>query len=571
MHSACSRDDGIFLRVVNSIRKDGDFVAQRSVLQARTQVRAPALARRQRGFGGFLVIALIAGMAAAAGMFTFYRTDAVQAQNERATTDVLAAAKAALIGYAVRRGGPTGTARPGELPCPDSDGDGLENAPCSTAASLLGRLPWRTLGIPEPVDSAGETLWYAISGPFRDAASNPLTYPGVVPAPAERINSDTRGNITVLGRDGSSVLSNNAVAVVFAPGAALSGQNRSPSALSVALCTLTGLTVVPHRCASNYLESSAGTSNAGSTTGPFIAGAASSAFNDRLAYLDTAELIPIIEMRVANELKRLLAAYRLYSACQCYPWADNWPYSGGLADVGQNRGRFPSGPYPEAWGQGSIPNLPQWVAANDWHNLFWYSVSRQASDAGDTCRSCSSDPTLTVDATKTAALLFTPGTPADGLARLPPVMPGASLTSAQRSRADNINLYLQDSSNRDGAACADVGEIGGPKPGSGTLSISVNCDRYVTPASTARDRDRIYMLGVATAAICASNAQALANAAPCGSAWTITNPVCQAAMPNLDSCTCASAAGTLARPPCTNTTNPSACQTALSQLNVCTS
>lgn len=544
-------------------------MAQRSVLLARTQLQArarpPARTRAQRGFGGFLVIALIAGMAAAAGMFAFYRTDAVQAQNERATTDVLAAAKAALIGYAVRRGGPTGTARPGELPCPDSDGDGLENAPCSTAASLLGRLPWRTLGIPEPVDSAGETLWYAISGPLRDAASNPLTYFGVVPAPAERINSDTRGTITVLARDGSSVLTNNAVAVIFAPGAALSGQNRSPSALSVALCTLTGLTVVPHRCASNYLESSGGTSNAGSTTGPFIAGAPSTTFNDRVAYLDTVELIPIVEMRVANELKRLLAAYRLHSDCQCYPWADNWAYSGGIADVGQNRGRFPSRPYPENWGEGAIPDLPQWVAANNWHNLFWYSVSRQASDSQHTCRSCSTDPTLTVDSTKTAALFFTPGTPPpDDLgARLPP--------AAQLSRADNIDLYLQDSSNRDGAACADVGEIGGPKPGSGALSISVNCDRYVTPTSTARDRDRIYMLGVATAAICASNAQALANAAPCGSAWTITNPVCQAAMPNLDSCTCASAAGTLARPPCTNTTNPAACQAALSQLMVCTS
>ena len=94
----------------------------------------------------------------------------------------------------------------------------------------------------------------------------------------------------------------------------------------------------------------AGTSNRGSTTGPFIVGAPTGTFNDQLVYLNTNELIPIVEMRVGNELKRLLTEYRLKSDCQCYPWADTWPYSGGIAEVSQNRGRFPTEPVPEPWG-----------------------------------------------------------------------------------------------------------------------------------------------------------------------------------------------------------------------------
>ena len=42
------------------------------------------------------------------------------------------------------------------------------------------------------------------------------------------------------------------------------------------------------------------------------------------------------------KIKTLLEAYRANSPCECYPWADTWPYSGGIADIGQNRGRFPT-------------------------------------------------------------------------------------------------------------------------------------------------------------------------------------------------------------------------------------
>src|SRR5688572_26089723 len=82
--------------------------------------------RSQQGFGGFLLLTLVAGLTAAAGLFTFYRTDVVQTENARTTGDALTTAKSALIAYAVHREGQViANARPGDLPCPDINGDGL--------------------------------------------------------------------------------------------------------------------------------------------------------------------------------------------------------------------------------------------------------------------------------------------------------------------------------------------------------------------------------------------------------------------------------------------------------------
>jgi hypothetical protein len=522
------------------------------------------------------VLALIAGMAAAAGMFAFYRTDAVQAQNVQNTDETLAIAKTALIGYAVSRGGPTGNARPGELPCPDTDapgtpGYGLENAPCRTAASLIGRIPWRTIGIPEPKDGAGETLWYALSTRFRDWDS----FPTGTSSSARRINSDSRGNLTVRGPDGSSVMVSDAVAVIFAPGAPIGAQNRAGLNLGNLLCSLTGLLVPRQACATNYLDSALGINNAGSSAGPFISGPATGTFNDRLIYLTADEIIPAVEMRVGAELKALLEAYRANSICECYPWADNWPYSGGIADIGQNRGRFPSLPEPEGWGTNGIPSLPGWVAANDWHNFFWYSVGRQnthrSSDPDRQCRTCSDYPMLKVTDTVTSgtrwvsALVLAPGRPLDDIPRLIP-------PTGQSSRTDNINLYLEDAENRTGAnesTCPDVGEIGDADPPSGNFKGATICDEYVVPRSRAMNRDRLFTVGNSSPTTCATQAQTLLDNVTCSIGGGAVKAACQAAVANLDACPCLEGAREMIGTPCRNTTSPPQCQAAMAKLQTC--
>lgn len=498
----------------------------------------------QRGFGGFFMMILLATFAASAAMFTFYRADEVGAEKERQTAQTLADAKTALVGYAVGR-----APRPGELPCPDINGDGLQDTPCLVGIRL-GRLPWKTLGMPEPRDGAGEALWYAVASTFRPQAAN-------------LINSDTRGNLVVRAADNVTVQTSDAVAVILSPGAPIGNQSRS--AVGTVLCTITGAALGRHLCASNYLESLGGTNNA-NPNGPFVAGAPSETFNDRLIYLTTSELMPAVEMRVGGEVKKLLEGYRANSPCKCYPWADNWPYSGGIADTGQNRGRFPSVPAPYAWGEAGVPTLPAWLVANNWHNLIWYSVSRQNSQGeGALCRTCSEGVLLSVGGTQVSALFFMPGTPLDGLPRL-----------ASTSRRNNLGLYLEDAANNDGAnrtLCPDTGEIGETSGSGSALTGATTCDTYAAPSATVPDRDRLFTVGVAAPGTCQANAAILlsrASTTTCGGPGNSVLPECQAAVDAMDSCTCLGAARALTRPPCYNVLNPKQCQAAITQLQACT-
>jgi hypothetical protein len=418
-------------------------------------------------------------------------------------------------------------------------------------------VPWRTLGISEPKDGAGETLWYALAGTFREWDSFPIG----TASTARRINSDSRGTITVRGAGGSTVLTNNAVAVVFAPGAPIGAQNRGGASL---LCALNNLLGDTRQCPSNYLEAATGLVSAASTAGPFTVAAASETVNDRLIYVTTADIIPALEMRVGNELRSLLEKYRnateVGTLCKCYPWADNWPYSGGIADIGQNRGRFPSEPFPYNWGTNGIPALPAWVAANDWHNFFWYSVSKQNSASeGTICRTCSDAQMLSVDGVPVSALFIMPGTPSDGLARL---------TSSDRR--NNISLYFEDAPNTDGAIvkqCPDTGEIGGDA-GTGSLKGALSCDQYTKPAGKGHDRDRLFMVGVAGPAVCIPMAKDIVDNVPCGSGASM-KPVCKTALRSLDACSCLTAARTLTKGTCSTSTAGATCQDAIAILKQC--
>jgi hypothetical protein len=555
---------------------------------------------RQYGFGVILLLAVVASLGAVAALLSFSRPNSLPLENERKTADALAAAKEALIGYAVSRGKATcsivedfsdtlaaaakreacrleGLAeRPGELPCPDVNGDGFEDAPCNsvTGANLVGRLPWRTLGVPRLVDAEGEPLWYMISGPFRRYASNPLPAGNSSEIAAKHINSDTRGNIAVFTEDlqtGAVAQStNSAVAVIFAPGGARSAQNRSAVA---GACTLPGGSVVGNLCPSAYLESLTARVSP-PVNGPFFdvtirrRGGAS---NDGAIYITTSEFIAALEIRVGNEVKKLLTAYEQNSSCRCFPWADNWEYSGGIADEGQSRGRLGTDVGPEQWGTGAVgddmPRLPPWLGANNWNNLIWYTVSGAFTPAGK-CKTCSVEP-VTVNNQKVAALFFLPGTPRDGIARILPLY-GA--------RVDTLSLYLHDAQNSDAAntsnpACPNVGDLGhGASVSPPSRPGAAACDRYVEPTSTARDRNRLFTIGAANAAICTSQSQRLLAAAPCGVGYSgqSVNPQCLEARVNLRLCSCSQAAQDMLEVPCRNNSSSSHCPGPTAALAACT-
>ena len=514
---------------------------------------------RQRGFALMLVLLLI-GVGVGAALFSFFNPNTIALENDQKTTDVLAIAKEALIGRAV-----SDDNRPGSLPCPDALTNIAGNVPNDGIADLftgnecpsyIGRLPWRTLGLPDLRDASGERLWYALSRNFRDNTS------------AQPINSDTRGTIRVFASDGKTELTtvlHRAVAVIFAPGEARGTQTRGAATQNTA---------------SNYLEISAGIDNA-AAAGPYIVGRLRDPghplYNDRLIYLTTQELIPRVEIRVGQEIRALLEAYHANSECKCYPWADTWPASLGESDTGVNRGRFPIDPWPEKWGQGAIPDLPAWVSANKWFDLIYYSVARQNTHRPpplflSICDFCSANATLTVrdplGDKQVSGVIFLPGTPRDSTWRVPPHPP---------ADINDLSHYLEDARNRDGAGCpGPAKEMGNnrvfPPP---VLPAPANCDEYETPTATTPDRDRLFLLTSPPAdlpllpARCSSMAAELLALAPCGQPPRL-NPQCTTLAVGLAGClACAAAAAAMIVTPCENTLKPPQCRAAITALKAC--
>ena len=158
--------------------------------------------RRRRCRGAVLLAALVPALLFGGGAL-LHRLEADgssrRIEDER-TRLALARAKEALLHYAF-----SDPNRPGELPCPDLDGDGRlmlgvdfrggRDVPC---ASLRGWLPFRSLGVEELRDGSGERLWYAVSDIHHAGHSAPL-------------NSEVAGQLSV---DASG----DVAAVVIAPG-----------------------------------------------------------------------------------------------------------------------------------------------------------------------------------------------------------------------------------------------------------------------------------------------------------------------------------------------------------------
>lgn len=372
--------------------------------------------QRQRGVA-LIVMMVIMVMGVTAFLVGSLNSTAIQIKRDEITAKSLAQAKEALIGYALSSERASGfTARPGNFPCPDTDapgafGYGNEQGSCSTGGgTTIGRLPWKTLSLPELLDGDGEPLWYALSDNFRKS-TNPIANP---------INSDTQGSLLVYDRDGITLLTppgSEAVAIVFAPGKIAGNQQRN--------VTLDKTT------SSNYLDVANGRNNA-IAGGPFIAANKSDSFNDRLMIIRTRDFMPIIERRVAKELKALFATYLSINSVYPYPAPFNSCRNNATCNSSSAlcRGHLPY----DVWG-GSYP-LPStaggspWFVENLWYRVIYYSAgtNRLASPPPG----CSA--TLNVSGNSTPALFFMPGIPLGGITRTYP--------------NNNLAWYLEDAENQ---------------------------------------------------------------------------------------------------------------------------
>ena len=432
---------------------------------ARHRLRGPRFKQ-----GGQAVLGLLMIFGIALSVFVYNMISPAEAYSRRhARTEIaLREARDALIGRAA-----SDANRPGSMPCPDTDNDGIaELFAGPDCPSNIGRLPWKTLGLPDLRDGNGERLWYALSGRFRDNAG------------AEPINSDTKGNIKVYQDSTATVITNEAVAVVFAPDAPIGAQNRGctvgVNCDSSDKCTTSPPSLTPKCNPANYLDTAAGVSNAASA-GPFIDAQSSNTFNDKLLIVTTADLMTVVEQRIAHEVIALLKSYK--AAVGVYPWAD---CSNGSSDApsapsdpaypdGSNRGRIPwQTTSPVNWGSGGTPPLPAWYTNNQWSWVIYYAAGKNFLEGGGAgCGTCETigagsppaDGTLILNgAVGKEAVIITTG-PA-GASR-PHGVPWDSGWCTQTDWA----AYVDDPQNND-----------------------VSNDRYVTPSSTTYARDRIYTI-----------------------------------------------------------------------------
>ena len=290
-----------------------------------------------------MVMLVIIIIGSAAFLVSALSLSGQQIERDKITADALAQAKEALIGYAVRVKISSSTLanqpRPGDLPCPDTDNNGISGdttyTTCDLQSQRIGRLPWKTLGLPDLRDSSGERLWYAVSNNFKNNTRTSL------------LNSDTPGTITIRSSDGNVIndasLGNGAVAVIIAPGKVLqrqlaaSPQNRSCTigvdcdALEV--CTTSPPTLTPKCDPNNYLdntpiginaEDNAGFSDNSSTDG-FIQGIVKDSsgkiiINDQFLIVTQENIMSAVQKRVAGEVKKCLDDYAT-SNNNRYPWA----------------------------------------------------------------------------------------------------------------------------------------------------------------------------------------------------------------------------------------------------------
>lgn len=310
----------------------------------------PSRSHSQRGQAVLLIVLLLA---VGIGLFAYGAVSSVslsQQQNLK-TRLALTMARDALIGRAA-----SDANRPGSLPCPDFD-DGTVN-PLNTAndgvadvyagtecPSYIGRLPWRTLGLPDLRDDAGERLWYALLPVFRDNTSAGL------------LDVDTKGSLTVYHASTTTVLTAEAVAVIFAPGPVVAGQIRDAANANNP---------------ANYLDTTGGVNNT-IAAGPFISAQASSTFNDRLLVITTGDLMPVVEKRVAREMLALLSLYQ--TATGYFPWAANDFDDDSVG--GRTRGGVPIEiASPANWGDPGIPSVPSYmIGSNEWGKRFYYAVA----------------------------------------------------------------------------------------------------------------------------------------------------------------------------------------------------
>jgi hypothetical protein len=337
----------------------------------------------QRGFVALLMIVLIA-------VGVFGATAAWVASDpprfkQSINQEVLAQAKEALLAYVAVSDGTTASMlnSKARLPCPDRIGDGVAGiGNCgATGETVVGLLPWSTLGLPPLRDADGECLWYAVSGDFKNATSA-----------TNVVNADSTGMIKVVDEAGRD-LATELVAVVFAPGGKLASQVRTNSAtLGADKPCATPSSATPGSGApadvAGYLDPdnvqnplpAAGTS----VTFKQLTGTVDkqSLLNDQLAWITTEDYAAAATLRNAEGLKQAFSsAVQNSAAYGRLPFASDMP--GGTCVQNLYSGFLPvSCSFTFIDNGTQVTRMFALVASDDWPQLAFYAVSPGCNSPG---------------------------------------------------------------------------------------------------------------------------------------------------------------------------------------------
>ena len=333
--------------------------------------------QRQRGYVLLSMVAVI-GLLTATVATSIGETALVRQQSDK-NKMVLAKAREALISRAA-----SDANHPGSLPCPDAvtnipgnniPNDGIADLLSGTACpSAIGRLPWRTLGLPDLRDADGERLWYLLATAYQDST-------------AKIINPSTGGQIagyectenapaTPVWPCAAPRLVSPApwVAVIFAPGKLLPGQHRDAAHTGDVL---------------QFLESY----NAAEPLK--LRTAAGSAHNDRLSGITADDLFAIVQRRVAREVQSALSLYRTTTT----PGQTRLPVPAVQCTSSTLCDAAPLPAVPPATARGYLPSndsrLNQimaaqnmsWFDRNHWRNTMTYTMDTRCATerAGEPC------------------------------------------------------------------------------------------------------------------------------------------------------------------------------------------
>lgn len=446
--------------------------------------------KRQRGAALLLIMLGIIAATAAVLLLNVNR-DELRTRQLKTSQSMLATARAALLDYALLNPDLNPT-QPHSLPCPDIDASGAfeegeaHASACGAAGiSVIGRLPWRTLGLPALKDASSACLWYVVSGSWKNAGADT----------AELVNADSNGLLQLYDIETSSVSEGSTaddrpLAMIIAPMQPLSTQNR-PGATGGNGC-------VPGANPANYLDSDSGSgiSNAvlsgSADVVDVLAVVAGSSVdhNDRIATISRADIERRLIAR-ADFLSGMRSLGVAIAACVANYGASNpggvsdkrlpWPatvalgdyrantdyddantgfYSGRLADTVDDSNATTGNPLARVLSDCDSSLVPEWTVSvqarwQHWKDHFFYVVAEAFSPVAAIPSSCGTCLSINGSGQYAAILIF-------ANSRLDGQIRNAPPTDADTKLIPGNYLEGRNESNVPGTASASDFESGAP-------------------------------------------------------------------------------------------------------------